>query len=229
MTKSKFTDRSNSVLPYTQETYRDILGAITRQYNLKYASCLRLSAQGNDFTSNLSYQQNNQFINNTVNDCRIIAIKVNKSISPFEWANLRSDPTYIKLCAASTFFSIKDNGLSIPIRTTNTLTIFSIASSMNDQDWIEFITNELPALTSLAQRFTITMRSQFGNMNQPHMNTLPKLTKKEIGALVSYISNPHKTSHTKKLATHLKSARHKLSALTNNHAYARAISLGLIT
>ncbi|WP_297767850.1 autoinducer binding domain-containing protein [uncultured Roseovarius sp.] len=159
--------------------------------------------------------------------------KARRSIAPVDWARLDRDSNFLMVFDDARDFGIRDQGLTIPVRGPyGDVGGLSVTSSLSQKEWNKLKGEVLVGLQSVAVHVhDMVIRSD----NLSNLLRTPTLSHRELEALqwtsagksqqdiADILSISNRT-----VEVHLRSARHKLYALTTAQAVGRAISMGLI-
>ncbi len=159
--------------------------------------------------------------------------KARRSIAPVDWSRIDRDEDFRKVFNDASDFGISDQGLTIPVRGPyGDMGGLSVTSSLSRTEWSKLRSTVIVSLQSVAVHMhDMVIRSdslsnllKSPNMSQREIEVLQWISagksQQDIADILS-ISN-------RTVEVHLRSARHKLYALTTAQAVGRAISMGLI-
>ena len=156
-----------------------------------------------------------------------------RSVAPVDWTRLERNEDYQRVFNAARDFGIVDQGITIPVRGPyGDMGGLSVTSNLPDAHWKSLKIEFLPQLQAVAVNIhdMVITSDAFSNLLRT-----PTLSRREIEILQwtaagkshqdigDILSISHRT-----VEVHLRSARHKLYALTTAQAVGRAISSGLI-
>jgi len=160
-------------------------------------------------------------------------LKARRSIAPVDWSRLERDDDFRKVFNDASDFGISDQGLTIPVRGPfGDVGGLSVTSSLSRPEWNKLKANVIVALQSVAVHMhDMVIRSD----SLSNLLKTPNLSQREVEVL-QWISAGKAQQDIADILTisyrtvevHLRSARHKLYALTTAQAVGRAIAMGLI-
>jgi DNA-binding CsgD family transcriptional regulator len=156
-----------------------------------------------------------------------------RSIAPVDWSRLERDEDYLAVFNEARDFGISDQGVTIPVRGPyGDVGGLSLTSSGKQADWTALCRQNLHLWQALAVHVhdLVISSDSFSNLLRG-----PSLSSREReilqwtaeGKSQQDIADILAISH-RTVEVHLRSARHKLYALTTAQAVGRAISMGLI-
>ncbi len=152
---------------------------------------------------------------------------------PFDWRELSQDtPEQKAFFEDARVYGVGLNGLSIPlIDKSGHRALFSVSSSLADEDWSAFKANYLKDFLELSH----VIHSRATVNSNRDLPDIPKLSSREIECL-HWIAQGKETpdiaiilglsEHT--IRSYLKSARFKLGCSTLAHAIFRCVELGIL-
>lgn len=159
--------------------------------------------------------------------------KARQSIAPVDWSRLGRDATFRRVFSDASDFGISDQGLTIPVRGPyGDMGGLSVTSSLSRTEWSKLKSSVIVGLQSVAVHMhDMVIRSD----SLSNLLRTPNLSHREIEVL-QWISAGKSQQDiadilsisNRTVEVHLRSARHKLCALTTAQAVGRAISTGLI-
>lgn len=159
--------------------------------------------------------------------------KARRSIAPVDWSRLERDDDFRRVFNDASDFGISDQGLTIPVRGPfGDIGGLSVTSSLPQAEWAKLRSAVIVSLQSVAVHMhDMVIRSD----SLSHLLKAPNLSQREIEVL-QWISAGKSQQDiadilsisNRTVEVHLRSARHKLYALTTAQAVGRAISMGLI-
>lgn len=159
--------------------------------------------------------------------------KARRSIAPVDWSRLERDEEFRKVFNDASDFGISDQGLTIPVRGPyGDMGGLSVTSSLSRTEWTKLKSSVIVSLQSVAVHMhDMVIRSD----SLSHLLKTPNMSQREIEVL-QWISAGKSQQDiadilsisNRTVEVHLRSARHKLYALTTAQAVGRAITMGLI-
>ena len=159
--------------------------------------------------------------------------KARRSIAPVDWSRLERDEHFLAVFNDARDFGIQAQGMTIPVRGPyGDIGGLSITSGLSVRDWNKLKAEVIVNLQSVAVHVhDMVIRSD----SLSNLLRTPTLSQRELEVLqwtsagksqqdiADILSISNRT-----VEVHLRSARHKLYALTTAQAVGRAISMGLI-
>ncbi|SEL00918.1 transcriptional regulator, LuxR family [Roseovarius azorensis] len=159
--------------------------------------------------------------------------KARRSIAPVDWSRLERDQDFRRVFDDARDFGIHDQGLTIPVRGPyGDIGGLSVTSSLSRTEWNKLKSDVIVGLQSVAVHVhDMVIRSD----SLSNLLKTPNLSQREIEVLQWISAGKSQqdiadilTISNRTVEVHLRSARHKLYALTTAQAVGRAISMGLI-
>jgi DNA-binding CsgD family transcriptional regulator len=156
-----------------------------------------------------------------------------RSHAPVQWSRLCGDVGFDPVFSQARDFGIGTTGLTIPVRGRfGDMGLLSVTRSGSQEEWHKHCET---VLERLQQRAALLHDAVMRRIAPHHDAAKPALSTREIEVLQWIAAGKNQsdvadilTISSRTVEVHLRSARHKLNALTTPQAVARAVGLGMI-
>ena len=235
---TKLIDCSQYTLSTSPQSYQSALEEIADDLDLHYIGCFFETKKTTYFATNLPENFNRDYIEMNVHEKNILHKFARQTSLPLEWNRFRDHPDYKEYTNRLRMMNHPENGIIIPVHGTRENEIFFLTVSKHGTDcsWDRFISLNLGKIVLLASKLAAAFKLDTCNIFSAD-DILPptELSENEIIALESLLPNAPQTHRYHRQSpcrlthqTHLKTARHKLNAITDLHAVAKALHYNLI-
>ena len=223
-----FQDLSKLSPPCVNITFQNILDEICHKFELEHVYCVFITSSSSYLISSLDDKMRKTFLKDAHEANFPITEEARKMITPLDWSRLQNKESFQNYTKTSNVFKTAINGMTFPVQCPDKagFAALNITSSRAESCWHKFVALNTPHFCLISHKLVELLKIVHEDSNTFDCSPV-QLSNKELEALetIKSCSNTgFSTSHN----IHLRTARYKLNALTNNHAVARAICMGVL-
>lgn len=224
-----------AAMPDPGKSLLDLLKDTCDRLELEYAAYAGVNPIDNSMHAIVNYPDawKDHYQRHALHQSDPTLIHSQRSQAPVHWDRLTDDPLYDKMFSRAHDFGIPDTGITIPVRGAfGDKGMLSVTRKMCIGGWHKHLLHILPRLQTEAALIHDAVMQKGAVMRAI---SAPSLSVREIEIL--QWSAAGKTQYdiadilsisARTVEVHMRSARHKLGALTTAQAVARAVGMGMI-